>query len=70
VKLGTGRTARLNMRLTPLALHLIQEAAAAQNQNVTTFVLDAALERARTVLTPHHELHPWGWGRHVMRGGL
>ena len=53
-----GRTARLNMRLTPQALLLIREAAAAENRDITSFVLDAALDRARTVLTRHHELHP------------
>jgi len=55
---SNGRTARLNMRLTPVALHLIREAAAAQQEDVTSFVLGAALDRARTVLTRHHELHP------------
>lgn len=56
--MGNGRTARLNMRLTPQALFLIREAAAAQNQDITSFVLGAALDKARTVLTRDHELHP------------
>jgi len=58
VNVNHGRTARLNMRLTPQALLLIREAAAAENRDITSFVLDAALDRARTVLTRHHELHP------------
>lgn len=53
-----GRTARLNMRLTPQALLLIREGAAAQNQDVTSFVLGAALDKARAVLTRQRELHP------------
>lgn len=58
MNVGNGRTARLNMRLTPQALVLIREAAAAQNQDITSFVLGAALDKARTVLTRDHELHP------------
>jgi uncharacterized protein (DUF1778 family) len=46
------------MRLTPQALFLIREAAAAQNQDITSFVLGAALDKARRVLTRDHELHP------------
>lgn len=53
-----GRTARLNMRLTPQALLLIREAAAAQNQDITSFVLGAALDKARVVLTRQRDLHP------------
>lgn len=44
------RTARLNMRISPDALDTIREAAAAQQQDVTSFVLGAAMERARDVL--------------------
>ncbi|HWS57843.1 MAG TPA: DUF1778 domain-containing protein [Actinotalea sp.] len=44
------RTARLNMRVSPEAQATIREAAAAQQQDVTSFVLGAALERARAVL--------------------
>jgi len=58
VNVGNGRTARLNMRLTPEALLLIREASAAENQDITSFVLGAALNRARAVLTRHHEFHP------------
>lgn len=58
VSIENGRTARLNMRLTPQALQLIREAAAAQSQDVTSFVLGAALDRARAVLTRQRELHP------------
>jgi len=58
VNTTNGRTARLDMRLTPQALLLIRGAAAAQNQDVTSFVLGAALDRARAVLGGHHEFHP------------
>lgn len=47
---STDRTARLNMRVSPEALDLVREAAAAQQQDVTSFVLGAAMERSRTVL--------------------
>jgi len=43
------RDERLNMRISSEALTLIREAAAAQNQDVTSFVLGAALDRAREV---------------------
>ncbi|UNX55199.1 DUF1778 domain-containing protein [Georgenia sp. TF02-10] len=44
------RSERLNMRLSPEALATIREAAAAQQQDVSAFVLGAAMERAREVL--------------------
>lgn len=44
-------TARINMRLAPSALETIREAAEAQQQDVTAFVLGAALDRARDVVT-------------------
>lgn len=55
------RTKRINMRLSEEALETIRAAAAAQQQDVTSFVLGASLERARAVLaedrilrmTPH-----------------
>ncbi len=45
-----GRTARLNMRISPEALELIRSAAARQQQDVTSSVLGTAMERARAVL--------------------
>ena len=45
-----GRTARLNMRISPEALELIKSAAARQQQDVTSFVLGTAMERARAIL--------------------
>ncbi len=55
------RTERLNVRLTPEAHATIREAAATQGQDLTSFVLGAALDRARAILvedrlmrlTPH-----------------
>ncbi len=51
----TAATARLNMRIAPDALTTIREAAAAQQQDVTSFVLGAALDRARAVVRDWHE---------------
>lgn len=44
------RSGRLSMRIAPDALDTIREAAAAQQQDVTSFVLGAAMDRARVVL--------------------
>lgn len=44
------RSERLNMRLSPEALATIREAASAQQQDVSAFVLGAAMERSREVL--------------------
>lgn len=46
----TGRSARLNMRISPEAVELIRAAAEKQQQDVTAFVLGAAMERARAIL--------------------
>lgn len=43
------RTSRMNMRLTPDDLAVLKTAAYTQHQDLTTFVLAAALERARQV---------------------
>lgn len=47
---NSDRSARLSMRITPEALETIRDAATAQEQDVTSFVLGAALDRARAVL--------------------
>jgi len=47
---NAGRSARLSMRISAEALETIRDAAAAQQQDVTSFVVGAALDRARTVL--------------------
>lgn len=46
----TTRTSRLNMRISPDALELLRSAADHQQQDLSAFVLGAAVERARTVL--------------------
>lgn len=46
----TVRSERLNMRVSAEALATIREAAAAQQQDVSAFVLGAAMEHARDVL--------------------
>lgn len=46
----SARSRRVNMRLTPEALDIIKQACNVQQQDVTSFVLGAALERARAVL--------------------
>lgn len=45
-----GRSSRLNMRISPEALDLLRVAAEKQQQDLTAFVLGAAMERARSVL--------------------
>lgn len=55
------RTERINVRLSPEALNTLREAATSQQQDLTSFVLGAAMDRARGVLveerllrlTPH-----------------
>lgn len=55
------KSARINLRLNPESLEMIRAAASVQQQDLTSFVLGAALERARAVLaedrllrlTPH-----------------
>lgn len=44
------KTERINLRLSADALATIREAARAQQQDLTSFVLGATLERARAVL--------------------
>lgn len=56
-----GKSERLNLRVSSEAVETIREAARVQQQDVTSFVLGVALERARAVLaedrllrlTPH-----------------
>jgi len=52
----TGRSERLNMRISPEALELLRAAAAKQQQDLSAFVLGTAMERARTVLLEDHVL--------------
>jgi uncharacterized protein (DUF1778 family) len=55
------KSARINLRLSPESHETIRAAASVQQQDLTSFVLGAAMERARTVLaedrilrlTPH-----------------
>jgi uncharacterized protein (DUF1778 family) len=55
------KSARINLRLSPESLEAIRAAASVQQQDLTSFVLGAAMERARAVLaedrilrlTPH-----------------
>lgn len=47
---ANARSERLNMRLSPDALATIREAAAVQQQDVSAFVLGAAMEHAREML--------------------
>lgn len=47
---ASARSERLHMRLSPEALATIREAAAAQQQDVSAFVLGAAMEHAREIL--------------------
>lgn len=59
--MSEAKSARINLRLNPEALETIRAAASVQQQDLTSFVLGAAMERARAVLaedrllrlTPH-----------------
>lgn len=51
------RSARLNMRVSPEALEQLRAAADLQQQDLTAFVLGAALEKARAVLIDDQVLH-------------
>ena len=53
---ASAKDARLNMRLTTEALDTIKDAARIQQQDVTSFVLGAALDRARSVLAEERVL--------------
>ncbi len=46
----TAESKRINMRITPDNLDLIREASEANSQDMTSFVLGAALDRARQVV--------------------
>jgi uncharacterized protein (DUF1778 family) len=50
------RTSRMNMRLTPDDLALLKSGAQIEHQDLTAFVLEAALERARQVLKEPREV--------------
>jgi len=59
--MSEAKSARINLRLSPESIELIRAAASVQQQDLTSFVLGAAMERARAVLaedrllrlTPH-----------------
>jgi uncharacterized protein (DUF1778 family) len=59
--MSEAKSARISLRLNPESLETIRAAASVQQQDLTSFVLGAAMERARAVLaedrilrlTPH-----------------
>lgn len=59
--MSEAKSARINLRLSPEALESIRSAARVQEQDLTSFVLGAVMDRARVVLaedrilrlTPH-----------------
>lgn len=59
--MSEAKSARINLRLSPDALEAIRGAASVQQQDLTSFVLGAVMERTRAVLaedrilrlTPH-----------------
>jgi uncharacterized protein (DUF1778 family) len=59
--MSEAKSARISLRLSPEALETVRAAASVQQQDLTSFVLGAAMERARAVLaeawilrlTPH-----------------
>ena len=48
--MSEAKSARINLRLNPESLETIRAAASVQQQDLTSFILGAAMERARTVL--------------------
>ena len=52
----TAKTDRLNLRCSAATLATLREAAAAQDQDLTSFILGAALDRARSVLAEERVL--------------
>jgi uncharacterized protein (DUF1778 family) len=48
--MSEAKSARINLRLSPEALETVRAAASVQQQDLTSFVLGAAMERARAVL--------------------
>jgi uncharacterized protein (DUF1778 family) len=48
--MSEAKSARVNLRLNPESLETIRAAATVQQQDLTSFVLGAAMERARLVL--------------------
>jgi uncharacterized protein (DUF1778 family) len=48
---GSTRSQRVNMRIAPESLDLLRRAARTQQQDLSSFVLGAALDRARAVMT-------------------
>ena len=52
----TTKTERLNLRCSPDTLALLREAAEAQGQDLTSFVLGSSLDRARSVLAEERVL--------------
>jgi uncharacterized protein (DUF1778 family) len=48
--MSEAKSARINLRLNPESLETIRAAASLQQQDLTSFVLGAALDRARMVL--------------------
>jgi uncharacterized protein (DUF1778 family) len=59
--MSEAKSARINLRLSPESLETVRAAASVQQQDLTSFVLGATMERARAVLaedrllrlTPH-----------------
>jgi uncharacterized protein (DUF1778 family) len=49
--MSEAKSARINLRLNPESLEMIRAAASVQQQDLTSFVLGAVMERARAVLT-------------------
>ena len=52
----TTKTERLNLRCSEDTLSMLREAAEAQGQDVTSFILGASLDRARAVLAEDRAL--------------
>jgi uncharacterized protein (DUF1778 family) len=52
----SAKTDRLNLRCSAATLATLREAAELQDQDLTSFILGAAIDRARTVIAEDHAL--------------
>ncbi len=52
----TTKTERINLRCSSVAIQTLRSAAEAQNQDLTSFILGSALDRARQVLVDEQAL--------------
>lgn len=52
----SNKTERINLRCSPENARILREAAEVQGQDLTSFMVGTAIDRARQILTEHHAL--------------